>query len=61
VRDYHVSLMQVETEDEYKEVTWLYTLTNECIDKEDGASSNLPDQLCERTGSLFLAGAFVSI
>ncbi|CDW87551.1 UNKNOWN [Stylonychia lemnae] len=61
VRDYHVTLMQLETDDEYKEVTWLYSLTNSCIDKESGEASSVPDQLCERAGSLFLAGAFTGV
>lgn len=52
--------MKIETDNEYKEVKWLYTLTNDCLSQDQGENTNIPAKLCERAASLFLAGAFVS-
>ncbi len=41
---------------------WLYTLTEDCIEQSQGQESySVPIQLCERVGSLFMAGGFVSL
>eukprot|EP00347_Sterkiella_histriomuscorum_P006033 403354322 len=62
LKNYHISLMKIETDSEYKEPSeWLYSVLENCIAQEGNDYKTEPQEICERAGSLFLAGAFVFI
>ena len=54
---YHVSLLRMEAEDVLP--VWLFHVASDC--SEDAAVYPYPPEICERAGSLFVAGLFVSL
>lgn len=52
--------MRIEADQDFADPIWLYSLTNECLEEEAEGNVTLPIELCDRAGSLFIAGGIVS-